>query len=139
MLGVRYWDWKLSVARASHAFAHGRLAEAEERAMASLVIVGDLYSDMTFRTVGSIVLSVRHEQGRMAHYVRNVPLEDLSVAAMLLHIERGETEAVAELVQKQRAEAERPERDIYWLSLMTFLTAWSRVHARPRHVRLGGR
>ena len=50
VLGVRYWDWKLSVARASDAFAHGRLAEAEERAMASLVIAGDLYSDMTFRT-----------------------------------------------------------------------------------------
>ena len=97
VLGVRYWDWKVAVARASQAFAHGRFAEAEERAMASLVIAGDLYSDMTVRTVGSIVLAVRHEQGRMARYVRNVPLEDLSVAAMLLHIERGETEAVAEL------------------------------------------
>ncbi len=122
VLGVRYWEWRLAVARASEAFAHGRLAEAEERARASLTLAGELYQKLTIRIAGAVVIAVRHEQGRMAELVHSWPIEDLGPVAMLLHIERGETAAVESLVAEQRAEAERSDRDIYWLCLMTFLT-----------------
>jgi DNA-binding SARP family transcriptional activator len=124
VLGVRYWDWRLALARASEAFAHGRLIEAEERARASLTLAGDLYQELTIRVVGGVVIAVRHEQGRMDELVKTWPIEDLGPVATLLHIERGDAAAVASLLIEQRAEAERSERserDIYWLALMTFL------------------
>ncbi|MDQ6697283.1 MAG: AAA family ATPase [Actinomycetota bacterium] len=121
VLGVRYWDWRLALARASQAFAHGRLAEAEDRARASLATAGEIYQELTTRVVGGIVIAVRHEQGRMAELIGGWPTEDLGPVAIILHVERDEPAVVRSLVAEQRAQAERSERDIYWLAQMTFI------------------
>lgn len=131
ILGVRYWEWRLAASRACEAHAHGRLVEAEERAMASIALARDLYPELTVRIVVSIVITVRHEQGRTAELTERWPVEGWGAAATLLHIATGDTAQVARLVAEQRAEAERSERSTYWLCLMSYLTRGA-VHIEDR-------
>ncbi|MCU1354785.1 MAG: transcriptional activator domain protein, partial [Acidimicrobiales bacterium] len=116
-----YWRWRGAMARASLAYARGRLDLAEDLAVASHPLVASLNPDMGFRVLAGLVFTIRRDQGRLAELAGAGP-GAFGVLGALVAIEVGDLAEARRLLDQvaQLVETTGPD-DLYWLCLMSLL------------------
>ena len=116
-----YWRWRGAMARASLAYARGRLDMAEDLAVASHPLVASLNPDMGFRVLAGLVFTIRRDQGRLAELAGAGP-GAFGVLGAMVAIEVGDLDEARRLLDQvaQLAEGTGPD-DLYWLCLMSLL------------------
>lgn len=116
-----FWRWRAASARATLVYARGRLAEAEQLAMAAQPHVATLNPEMGFRVLAGLVFTIRRDQGRL-HELAAFGADAFGVLGALVAAELGDlVDARRRLDQLDHlAEATDPD-DLYWLCLKSVL------------------
>ncbi|HEX2576321.1 MAG TPA: AAA family ATPase, partial [Aquihabitans sp.] len=114
-----FWTWRASMARASLTYAQGRLARAEELAVARADLVASLHPDMAFRVVAGLVFGIRRDQRRLDEVV-GLDEAQLGGLALIVAAERGDLgEARRLLVALRAAAASSGPDDLFWLCVLS--------------------
>ena len=116
-----YWRWRGAMARASLAYARGRLDLCEQVAAAAQPLVATMNPGMGLRVLGGMVFTIRRDQGRLGELATHGP-DAFGALGALISVELGDrADARRRLDQVARlADGTGPD-DLYWLCLQSIL------------------